>query len=1120
VHRLLAIVSCLVTLSACGKPAPGPDSPPTGAPTLTRCPDAPAAGPREAPTLLIQDGHAQPINTLALSGDGSLLASASLDRTLRIWDTRTGLMIERMTAPGATAGLAFDRAGRWLAFAHAEGEAKPHAVRVRRLSDDHQVELPRGPFALSRDGSRIVIGTSPIQIFDTSTGRSIRQLSGEVPGEVHGVALSDDGSLAAAGIAATVAVFDAETGALVRKAALDPEPMPPTTPPDAIPLYSAAAEVAFVAHDVVLTRGTRRRQLFDRQGQLRDLPVPKGQAVVIPGRLWATSSDNTIQSFALPQGTPGERYPVPKELFRFTASADGSTLALAELHPIEGYRIQVMDGASGHVVRTIEALHTSVQALAMSPDGTLLGVGSQAALTLWTLPRGEMWFSTPDRRLRATAAISFSHDGKQVASVEANEIRVREAATGRLLRAWRVSSLGIGLLTFVPGTSKLLTVDEGLAVTSGHIAAYDLSGPLPQPSDLDADNLIRDLRKPPVERIGTIDFGVEAAALSPDGSTIVAAADSYGALPSAGAIALLDARTGAERWRIESRSVGRSVGFSADGKRVLLSGRQFRPVETLRPGELTPAFLRAFSAATGELEQEVALETAGPIAARSDRIVIGGGQPVVLDAATLEPRAEVELGNATVWTAIAHPRQDAFLLGTIGGSTALVRSDGKLQALLVSTPGGDYVASTPRGAYRASLDGARRLAWTFRKPLEAFSFEQFAARLDRPDVVRQRLAGSAVAEIATVTRPPRLKLQSNPDRRAEGRTTTVRAAVASRRQVERVRVFNNGRLASDELVCASRAEVELTVPLQPGDNRLAVIAYDSDGFASNPRILDVTSTAAGRQPELWIVTIGVSRYPRLAERYQLQFADDDARAIAAALERLAGEGRRFSKAHVTTLTDEKVTVTSIERALSALSQMKSNDLAVVFLAGHGLRLEGGKMHFLTYRASLKRSEVASSAIGWDQLNRSLREAAGRVVMLLDACHSGHVTTEPVAPNEALAKALAADDRTGILVFAASRGSQLSYEVSGRDGASSRGLELAWQGGRAPRASAGLAPRHGLFTSALLEALAGQAPDRDQSGATEIGELIDFVTERVRAASNGQQTPWVARRELFGDFPLR
>ena len=76
---------------------------------------------------------------------------------------------------------------------------------------------------------------------------------------------------------------------------------------------------------------------------------------------------------------------------------------------------------------------------------------------------------------------------------------------------------------------------------------------------------------------------------------------------------------------------------------------------------------------------------------------------------------------------------------------------------------------------------------------------------------------------------------------------------------------------------------------------------------------------------------------------------------------------------------------------------------------------------------------------------------------------------------------------------------------------------AGAGGR--RGAAPLARGHGLFTGALLEALEGRAPDHDESGAIEIGELTGYVTERVRTASNGMQTPWVARREMFGDFMI-
>ena len=157
------------------------------------------------------------------------------------------------------------------------------------------------------------------------------------------------------------------------------------------------------------------------------------------------------------------------------------------------------------------------------------------------------------------------------------------------------------------------------------------------------------------------------------------------------------------------------------------------------------------------------------------------------------------------------------------------------------------------------------------------------------------------------------------------------------------------------------------------------------------------------------------------------------------------------------------------------------------------------------------------------IEAALKRAPGRVLLLLDACHSGHVSTEIIAPNEALAQQLAAQQRTGVLVLAASRGSQLSYEVpprrKGKTAMGTRGFDVVWGGTPPTRVTRKLPTGHGLFTSAVLEALEGQAVDRDRSGAVEVGELIDYVTERVTTASKGKQTPWVARRELFGDFVI-
>jgi Caspase domain len=61
--------------------------------------------------------------------------------------------------------------------------------------------------------------------------------------------------------------------------------------------------------------------------------------------------------------------------------------------------------------------------------------------------------------------------------------------------------------------------------------------------------------------------------------------------------------------------------------------------------------------------------------------------------------------------------------------------------------------------------------------------------------------------------------------------------------------------------------------------------------------------------------------------------------------------------------------------------------------------------------------------------------------------------------------------------------------------------------------------HGFFTGAILKSLNNPATDTNGDGVIELSELIRAVTLRVGEASSGKQTPWVARSDMFGDFPV-
>jgi hypothetical protein len=131
-----------------------------------------------------------------------------------------------------------------------------------------------------------------------------------------------------------------------------------------------------------------------------------------------------------------------------------------------------------------------------------------------------------------------------------------------------------------------------------------------------------------------------------------------------------------------------------------------------------------------------------------------------------------------------------------------------------------------------------------------------------------------------------------------------------------------------------------------------------------------------------------------------------------------------------------------------------------------------------------------------------------------------VSQELVVPNGALARELAGRDRAGVVIFAASKGRQVSFES-----ATARGLVLdaASQELVSPKleaaATSGRAAPHGYFTGAVLSSLASPSTDTDRDGRIELDELVAQVTLRVGKVSGGRQTPWVVRREPFGDFAL-
>jgi WD40 repeat protein len=263
-----------------------------------------------------------------------------------------------------------------------------------------------------------------------------------------------------------------------------------------------------------------------------------------------------------------------------------------------------------------------------------------------------------------------------------------------------------------------------------------------------------------------------------------------------------------------------------------------------------------------------------------------------------------------------------------------------------------------------------------------------------------------------------------------------------------------------------------------------------------------TGAAVAPGAQLHILAIGISDYGDKATSLRLKFAAKDANDVASAL--LATQGSEFNKkgglyADVKTqyLHDGDADRAAMFRALDS---MKANmvkdeagqDLAVILFSGHGAIIDD-HFYLLPYGIDARTpADLKASAISANEFHDEVAEIAkhGRVLVLLDACHSGAATGDgsALASNADLLRSIISASNVTVLT------SSTTNEFSRED--------EKWN--------------NGAFTKVLLEAL-GKDADEDHDGLISMSELTHYVATHVSGLTEGQQHPGVEQRfegELF------